>query len=298
MAVRTDGDTWDIVSSVGRTALGVAAFRALESQRPEALIEDRYARWFVEASGDAHFTAMLDDPSPPEYPPYFFPGFMGIRTRFFDEQFAAAAADGVTQAVLMAAGLDARAYRLDWPPGAVVFEVDQPRVLEFKAEVLAAHGAEPRTERRVVPVDLREDWPAALVAAGFDPTRPTAWSVEGLLMYLPGAAHDALFERIDGLSAAGSRIAVDGFESAADFRRFTALREKYFGDTPFGDMDILELVYDDERADPAGWLTAHGWSARTVTSVELGASYGMQMPEIPDDFADLANAPAYLAAAK
>ncbi|WP_345351075.1 class I SAM-dependent methyltransferase [Rhodococcus olei] len=296
--MRTDGDNWDIVSSVGRTALGVATFRALETARPDALIEDHYARWFVEAAGDEQFTALLADPSPLEDLPFFFPGFMGVRTRFFDDHFDSAAADGVTQAVIVAAGLDARAYRLDWPAGATVYEVDQPKVLEFKAEVLAAHGARPRADRRVVAVDLREDWPAALTAAGFDPDRPTAWSAEGLLPYLPGAAHDALFDRIDGLSAGGSRIAVDGFGAGMDVRRFVALRDKYFGDRPFGGMDVAALFYDDERADPDRWLTDHGWTVRRCTPIELATSYGVQIPELPEDLADLARTAAYLTAAK
>ncbi len=197
--MRTDGDSWDIVSSVGLTALGVATFRALETVRPDALIQDDFARWFVEAAGEPHFTGLLADPSSLGDVPVS--GFMGSRTRFFDEFFSTATSAGVSQAVILAAGLDARAYRLDWPTGTTVFEVDQPQVLEFKEEVLADHGARAKADRRPVAVDLRDDWPAALHAAGFDPGKPTAWSVEGLLAYLPGAAHDALFERIDQLSS-------------------------------------------------------------------------------------------------
>lgn len=126
-------------------------------------------------------------------------------------------------------------------------------------------------DRRPVAVDLREDWPAALRSAGLDPDRPTAWSAEGLLPYLPGAAHDALFERIEGLSAAGSRLALDGFGTGTDMRRFTALRDKYFGDTPFGGLDVAALFYDDARADPAGWLTGHGWTVRTSSPGALAA---------------------------
>src|SRR6476620_3486540 len=129
--MRTDGDSWDIVSSVGLTALGVATFRALESVRPDALIRDDFAPWFVEAAGEPHFTGLLADPSSLGDTP--FSGFMGMRTRFFDEFFTSA---GVSQAVILAAGLDARAYRLDWDAGTTVFEVDQPKVLEFKEEVL------------------------------------------------------------------------------------------------------------------------------------------------------------------
>ncbi len=293
--MRTDGDNWDIVSSVGRTALGVATFRALESERPHPLIEDRFARWFVEAAGDRHFLGLLEDPSPLADLPFFFPGFMGLRTKFFDEHFTDAAAAGATQAVIVAAGLDTRAYRLDWPGGAVVYEVDQPKVLAFKADVLGAHHAQPTCERRVVAVDLREDWPDALRSAGFDPGRATAWSAEGLLPYLPGPAHDALFERIVGLSAPGSRVALDSV--GADMRRFAALRDKYFqGFDPFGNMDVTELFYDDERSDPADWLSAQGWSVQTFTRYELATTYGVAVPDLPTDLDGLAHKPVFLAA--
>ncbi|TQF66486.1 class I SAM-dependent methyltransferase [Rhodococcus spelaei] len=295
---RTDGDSWDIVSSVGRTALGVATFRALESDRPQALIEDEFARWFVEAAGESHFTGLLADPSPLEGSPFFFPGFMGVRTKFFDDFFLSAAAAGVPQAVIVAAGLDARAYRLDWPAGTTVFEVDQPKVLDFKAGVLTEHGAHAKADRRPVAADLREDWPSALTAAGFDPGAPSAWSAEGLLPYLPGAAHDALFERIDGLAASGSRLAVDGFGSGVDVRRFAAMREKYFPGNPFGDMNIVDLFYEDDRTDPVLWLTEHDWSVERFTLFELAADYGLQVPELPDDLADLSKQSAYFTAVK
>ncbi|MFC9790738.1 class I SAM-dependent methyltransferase [Rhodococcus sp. NPDC127528] len=296
--MRTDGDNWDIVSSVGRTALGVATFRALESVRPDALVKDEFARWFVDAAADPHFVGLLADPSPLEDTPFFFPGFMGIRTKFFDDFFLSAVSAGVSQAVILAAGLDARAYRLDWPAGTTVFEVDQPKVLEFKREVLVDHGAHPKADRRPVAVDLREDWPAALAASGFDPGRSSAWSAEGLLPYLPGAAHDALFERIDGLSAPGSRLAVDGFGNGADLRRFAALREKYFPVNPFGDMDVAELFYEDERADPARWLTGHGWSVEHFALLELAADYGVEVPQLPEDLADLSTRSTYVTAVK
>ncbi|MFC9839567.1 class I SAM-dependent methyltransferase [Rhodococcus sp. NPDC127530] len=294
--MRTDGDSWDIVSSVGLTALGVATFRALETVRPDALIQDDFAQWFVEAAGEPHFTGLLADPSSLGDMP--FSGFMGFRTRFFDEFFSSATSAGVSQAVILAAGLDARAYRLDWPTGTTVFEVDQPQVLDFKEEVLADHGARAKADRRPVAVDLRDDWPAALQAAGFDPGKPTAWSVEGLLAYLPGAAHDALFERIDELSSPGSHLAVDNFAAGTDLQRFEAIRAKYFAKNPFGDIDISELFYGDERADPVQWLTGHGWSVRRANSLELAAAYGRPVPDLPEELVDLSKRSTYLTAVK
>lgn len=293
--MRTAGDSWDIVSSVGLTALGVATFRAVESGRDDALITDEFAGWFVEAAGDQHFLEVLEDPSRFESTP-FFPGTMGIRTKFFDDYFLAATSGGAAQAVILAAGLDARAFRLEWPEGTTVYEIDQPKVLQFKQKVLDQHGAQPRADRRTVAIDLRDDWPAALESAGFSPGRPAAWSAEGLLAYLPGAAHDALFSRINELSGAESHLAVDGFGSGSDIRRFQEIRRKYLDQNPFGDLDISQLFYDDDRAEPAQWLTDHGWTVRTRNPLELAAEYGREVPELPDDLKEMARRPTYLAA--
>ena len=140
-------------------------------------------------------------------------GYQGVRSRFFDEALLGA---GTRQVVLLAAGLDARALRLGWPSGTTVFEVDQPRVLGFKDEVIDSVGGTPTARRVTVPVDLRHDWPAALTAAGFDPRLPTAWLAEGLLPYLPADAERLLFERVHALSAPGSRIAVEHIGGIGD----------------------------------------------------------------------------------
>src|SRR5207302_8144874 len=132
-----------------------------------------------------------------------------VRAKFYDEFFLDSTNAGITQAVILASGLDSRAYRLPWPTGTVVYEVDQPQVIEFKTRTLAELGAAPTADRRTVAVDLRDDWPAALRAAGFDPARPTAWSAEGLLGYLPPDAQDRLLDTITELSAPGSRFATE-----------------------------------------------------------------------------------------
>ncbi|MEV0465692.1 class I SAM-dependent methyltransferase [Nocardia tengchongensis] len=295
--MRTDGDSWDIVTSVGLTALGVATFRALETVDPEPMIRDDYAAWFVEAAGEPHFVDMLADPASVG-DVRRFGRFMGVRTRYFDEFFAAAWQQGVQQAVILASGLDARAYRLDWPAGAVVFEIDQPRVLEFKDQVLAEHGAVPKADRRVVAVDLRDDWPAALTAAGFDPGQPTAWSAEGLLPFLPGPAHDALFERIDALSAPGSSVATDEFSRGLALRDFADTEEKFFGSNPFGNLDVSDLLYDDTRADPGDWLSRHGWSVHITTPVDLAAAYAHPITDVPPELIDLMRQAHYVRAEK
>ncbi|MEU1204172.1 class I SAM-dependent methyltransferase [Nocardia sp. NPDC005825] len=295
--MRTDGDSWDIVTSVGLTALGVATFRALETIDPEPMIRDDYAAWFVEAAGDEHFVQMLADPESIGKIERFG-RFMGVRTRFFDEFFTDAWQRGVRQAVILAAGLDARAHRLDWPAGTVVFEIDQPRVLEFKDRVLAEHGAVAKADRRVVAVDLRDDWPAALTAAGFDPERPAAWSAEGLLPFLPGRAHDALFERVDALSAPGSCVATDDFGRAVDPHHFADTERKFFGSNPFGNVDVGDLWYDDARAEPGGWLSQHGWSVHLISPVDLAAAYDHPITDLPAELLDLVRQAHYVTADK
>ena len=154
---RSDDDTWDIVSSVGYTALLVAGWRALHAMSDHPLVRDDYAKYFIAASADPFLNRALAEPGRSEGA-ITFPRLYGVQTRFFDEFFTSAAQRGIRQAVIVAAGLDSRAYRLTWPTGTTVFEVDQPKVLEFKARVLAQHAAKPAAARRDVAADLRDDW--------------------------------------------------------------------------------------------------------------------------------------------
>ncbi len=148
----------------------------------------------------------------------------------------------------------------------VLFEIDQPEVIEFKRTTLAGLGAQPTTELRTVAVDLRQDWPAALAAAGFDATRPTAWIAEGLFGYLPPDAQDRLLDQIDELSPAGSRLAAEGVPShqGADQEE---LREKMQASTDQWrshgfDLDFSELVFLGDRAEVTEYLRGHGWTRR------------------------------------
>src|SRR3984885_8430178 len=216
-AVRTDDDDWDITTSVGSTALNVATARALEAQKPDPLVIDPFAEVFCRAVG-GNAADVLDGKDPehqlktPDWGEHFV-NFQGARTRYFDDYFRRAADAGVRQVVILAAGLDSRAYRLPWPDGTTIFELDRPQVLDFKREVLAEQGAQPNAERREVAIDLREDWPQALRDSGFDPAKPSAWIAEGLLIYLPVAAREQLFTGVDALASSGSHVAVE--ESAA-----------------------------------------------------------------------------------
>ena len=236
---------------VSRTALGVAGLRAAESDRPDRLIDDPYARLFFVA-GKALFPAPDRAEKPGPGLGSLFYSQVVVRTGFYDEYLVGAVAAGCTQVVLLAAGLDSRAFRLDWPAGLRLFELDLPGVLEFKDRVLTEHGAVPRCARVVVPVDLREDWSCALREAGFDPTRPTAWLAEGLLIYLSFDEAAALLGTVGELSAPGSRIA---FEHRADSANSMVARAKLLErGREVTDLWQGGLGRDDER-----WLAEHGW---------------------------------------
>jgi len=217
-SLRTHDDTWDIATSVGSTAVMVAAARAGETAKAEPLIRDPYAEVLVAGVGPGvwdivrseEFAAKVAEADAEVGAIFVHMGnYQAVRTHFFDAFFADAVAAGIRQVVILASGLDSRAYRLDWPAETVVYEIDQPKVLEYKAARMAENGALPSAKRHAVAIDLRQDWPNALREAGFDADAPTAWLAEGLLMYLPAEAQDRLFEQITALSAPGSRVAAE-----------------------------------------------------------------------------------------
>ena len=275
---RTDQDTWDLASSVGATATMVAAARAVASNDPKAIINDPFAAPLVRAVGLDFFTRVVDGKvgTPDTHRDLALEtDSMAVRTRFFDDFFLDAARGGVRQSVILAAGLDARAYRLSWPNGSVVYEVDQPKVIEFKTAAMTSLGAAPSAERRTVSIDLREDWPAALRASGFDETKPSAWSAEGLLMYLPPEAQDRLFDNITSLSAPGSRIATE-YHPDSDTTMSERAQEFNQRWANLGcDIDLSGLFFDGERSNVVEYLTNHGWQVETRPRRELFSDYGL-----------------------
>jgi methyltransferase (TIGR00027 family) len=293
MSRRTESDSWDLATSVGATATMVAAQRALSSAA--GLIEDPFAAPLVRAVGIDAYTRLVNGEIPAartngatEFDPNRMARGMGVRTRFYDQHFVDATRSGIRQAVILAAGLDARAYRLPWPEGTVVYEVDMPNVIEFKTSTLSKLGAEPTAERRTVAVDLRDDWPAALQAAGFDTQAPAAWSAEGLLVYLPPEAQDGLFDNVTALSAAGSQLFC---EFVPDTRIFTDPRYRTHHDrmSELGfDIDFNDLVYHFERSHIIEYLTERGWQVSHRTVAELHAANGFVYPddEVASAFAD------------
>ncbi len=232
--------------------------RALETARPDRLFADPLAATFAEAGG-------LDPDSPPG-------GRRGValrvwvvaRTLFLDDLLAEAGQQGCRQVVLLGAGFDARAFRLPWPPGTRCFEVDTPDVLGPKDQVLAAEHAVPGCERFVVPCDLRDDWPAALRAAGLDPAQPTAWIAEGLLVYLAPADVDRLLATVTGLSAPGSWLGLTMTTREAD---------------AFADTRLATLRQSRAPDDPVGWLAGLGWAADVTDLREVLRAHGRPLPD-------------------
>lgn len=287
---RTDNDTWDLTSSVGATATAVAAGRALATKDPRHLIDDPFADPLVRAVGIDFFIKFIDgeldasafgDLAPDRLQSMI--NAMAVRAKFFDDYFAAATDTGIRQAVILASGLDARAYRLPWPTDTVVFEIDQPEVIAFKTGVLDGLGAQPPVQHHTVGIDLREDWPTALRAAGFDPSAPTAWVAEGLLVYLPPEAQDRLFDIITELSAPGSTVATEYVPGIMDFdpEKGTAMTTQARDQGL--DIDMGSLVYSGPRSHVIEYLRDKGWDVTGTPDDELFERNGLPPRTERDD---------------
>jgi len=284
---RTDNDTWDLATSVGVTATMVAAARAIATKADNPLIEDRFAEPLVRAVGVEFFTRWVSgdlsaadvDDHESGWKLEHMPGAMAARTRFFDSFFHAATQAGIRQAVILASGLDARAYRLAWPADLTLFEIDQPQVIEFKAATLTGLGVGPQADLRTVAIDLRQDWPKALKDAGFDTSQPTAWIAEGLFGYLPPAAQDRLLDNVTALSADGSRLACEAIpdmpeldrERAREMMRRAAAKWREHG----LDLEFADLGYEGERNDVAAYLRDLGWRCAGTQMSQLLADNGL-----------------------
>jgi methyltransferase (TIGR00027 family) len=288
---RTDNDTWDLATSVGATATMVAAARAVATKADNPIIHDQFAEPLVRAVGVDFLTRWasgdLDaadvDADDSTWKLQQMPDAMAARTRFFDAFFAEATQAGIRQAVILASGLDARAYRLEWPTGTTVFEVDQPEVIAFKTQTLSDLGASPTTDRRTVAIDLRNDWPAALTEAGFDRTQPTAWIAEGLLGYLPPEAQDRLLDNIAALSADGSRLATEAIPDMPEVDRDKARELMQQATDKWRahgfDLNFEELGYQGDRNDVAEYLNGLGWRSSGQPMSQLLAEHGL--PPVP-----------------
>ena len=279
---RTDNDSWDLASSVGATATAVAAARAVASQGPAARLDDPFAEPLVRAVGLDTYVKMVNgdvfNDGDPLTNRQTMSEQIAVRTRFFDDFFIAASQAGIRQAVILAAGLDTRGYRLDWPASMVVFEIDQPEVITFKTTTLDGLGAAPKATRKPVGIDLRDDWPAALRDAGFDPAQPTAWIAEGLLVYLPPDAQDRLLDNVTALSTPGSRIATENMDLKSmpdNWAKKLDERSRRTG----SELSLSELFYPGDRNSAREYLSGHGWQVTTQTTAEAFAANGFELPD-------------------
>lgn len=283
--MRTNDDQWSITDSVGRTALLVALGRALETRSDSALISDPYAAQFVADSGETDLAperieALLDADDDPALTRAIdlLRNMMAARTQRIDAALTAANDDGCLQVVILASGLDARAYRLPWRPGTTVFEVDQPAVLEFKNQTLERLDATTPATRITVACDLREDWLSALTGAGFRSDRPTVWLCEGLLPYLTSADQERLLTTIGTAAPVGSTLVFDVPRASFD------LGQMDFQAQAFG-VEIDELMLDVGEFAAQDWLEGNGWTTGSDSIGALLTSYGRSSAVLTDDTA-------------
>ena len=303
----TENETWGVASNLGSTAVAVAAQRAAETAQDEPLIRDEFAALLVAAVGEPGWQTMAQGDLSWMGPPDDMGrraaengrNYVATRSVFFDDYCAAAVDAGLSQVVILAAGLDARSYRLDSLAGVRVFEIDQPDVLAFKESVFASHHAVPLATMRPVPIDLRDDkWPAAAQAAGLDTSAPIAWLAEGLLPYLSSADHDRLFTTITSLSVAGSRVAAEVYPDAAEHfgdTRMNAWRDgaAELEQTTGVGVDVTAYIKHDDATDTATWLSQHGWVVTALDSRDEMARLGRP---IPPDLADVAPVSSFVSA--
>jgi methyltransferase (TIGR00027 family) len=282
---RAENDSWDLGSGVGSTATMVAAARAAASGWPDSFAEDQFAAGLVRAVGIDVFTRLASgelsfsdvDSGKSVWMPYLF----GIRTNHFDRFLATATAAGIRQAVNLGSGLDSRGYRLRWPTGTVLYEVDRSEVIDFRGSALADLGAIAMTEIRSVGVDLRDDWPGALQAAGFDPATPTAWIAEGLMIgFLPGDAQDRLLDNVTRLSSAGSRLAADHVPGS-----FAVLGEQMRHIGELWNARRYNVAFDNlyfagQHNNAQTYLEERGWDTAGAVLADLFTAVGLTKPAV------------------
>jgi methyltransferase (TIGR00027 family) len=258
---------------VSETALGAAEMRAEESLRVDRLFDDPYAAAFVAAAPPLFpdLPSIDDDPALAALKDEFIAG-IAIRTRFYDDFLSSACAGGCRQVVLLAAGLDTRAFRLDWPDGVRVFELDLPELFGFKERVLAQEGATPGCARTVVAVDLREDWPARLTTSGFEQNASSAWTAEGLLAYLSNDAAVRLLAAVGELSASGSQLSFE-YDEFADDSTLSQVRQMP------GMQEVASMWEGGLHEPPEEWLRRHDWDVRTYERAALATTYGRSLSD-------------------
>jgi methyltransferase (TIGR00027 family) len=252
---------------VALTAQFTAKARAVESLRPDALFRDPWADRFAGRAGDAWLARQ-----PPEQPGLS----LVIRTRFFDDFLLRCSGQVVAprQLVLLAAGYDTRAYRLEWPVGTRLYELDQPAVLARKDAILREERAQPRCERITLGLDLAQGWTEPLLASGFVPSAASIWLLEGLLMYLAADEAQRVVAIVTSLASAGSWLGFDLFNTATLGSPWTRQR--------VARLAARGMPWRFGLDEPAAWLRSFGWKAQVTTTADAGRRYGRwPYPEPP-----------------
>jgi methyltransferase (TIGR00027 family) len=260
------------LDGVSETALGAAEMRAAESVRPDRLIDDPYAEAFVAAAPPlfADIPSLADEA---ELAALIVASVTGVavRTRYFDDFLLSACATGCRQVVLLGAGLDTRAFRLDWPDGVRVFELDLPALFEFKERVLDEQGAVPACAREVIAVDFRDDWSTRLTAVGFDAASLSVWVAEGLLVYLSHEDSVRLLTTVGELSTNDSQLSFDYEaidQSMPDQGRVMA-----------GMEEVASMWHGGLNQRPEEWLREHHWEVESSDRLTLAAAFGRDLPD-------------------
>jgi methyltransferase (TIGR00027 family) len=261
--------------TLSSTAYWTASVRALETARDDRLIDDPWAAALAGGQGAAW---IAQRPAPSVLP-------IVLRTRYFDDFLRRIVSqDGIRQVVLMAAGLDTRAYRLGFPADAICFEIDQPAILAYKEATLAGLHSQPTCRRRSVPANLTGPWREALLATGFDASVATGWLLEGFLFYLSSEAGERLLGAVTALSAPASWLGFDVVNAVT----LTSPRTK-----PWIEMQAHSgAPWIGTMDDPAGFLAARGWQATLTQAGAPDANHGrwtwpvipVAMPNMPHNW--------------
>ncbi len=245
------------------------------------MIRDPFAEVLVRAVGLKLFTRIVDgaiDFSDLEV--NWMPDYFGVRTRTLDDLARDACRAGIRQAVILASGLDCRAYRLDWPPETAIYEMDQPQVIEWKRRVLTGLGWAPAEGHHCLGIDLRQDWSTALRQNGFDDTQPTVWIVEGLLIgYLPPEAHDQILDTITNLSAPGSQLGADYVDTPRTDALGENLRKRHAVWNQLDpEIDLRSVTFAGQHTDAAQYLAERGWTTRSAEIADVFNAAGRPVP--------------------
>lgn len=247
---------------LARTALWTASMRAREQAREDRLFEEPLAALMAGHDGprimrgfEGEVQRGVEDPA------------LAVRTRFLDDRMRQAAeVDGIRQFVLVAAGMDTRAFRMAWSAETVFYELDCPALLGLKQSLLDKAGAVGSCLRRTAGVDLTGEWASPLLDAGFQANEPTLWLVEGLLYFFTARQRDTLLAEITRLSAVGSVLLADYVsQTSLDSAAMRAWLVK---------MADSGHAWQSGCDDPEALLNRLGWGARVTEYGAPEADFG------------------------